>query len=114
MKDPDRATCVTCYGTGEIVSEEGAAVCPDCLGHGLPPERGGAMEWRLREIERAHRGERDADPDVRWLVLELRRSREALVRILTLCQDATDAEPVARQVKYIANEILGLYETAPE
>jgi hypothetical protein len=105
--------CVTCYGTGEVVTEEGATTCPDCLGRGLPPERGGAFEWRLREIERAsaHVGRaHGCEDDVRWLILELRRSREALVRILTRCQDAGDGEPAAREARYIANEVLGLYE----
>jgi hypothetical protein len=69
------------------------------------------MEWRLREVERAHLGRAHGyEEDMRWLILELRRSREALVRILTRCQDATDAEPAAREARHIANEVLGLYE----
>jgi hypothetical protein len=109
MTDAKRASCATCYGTGEIVTEQGSLVCPDCLGRGLPPARGGAMEWRLRELERAHQGAaHGCEADVRWLIVELRRSREALVQILTRCQDAT--EPLARELEFVANEVLGLYE----
>jgi hypothetical protein len=108
-----RECCATCYGSGEIVTEQGSLVCPDCLGQGLPPARGGAMEWRLREIERAHRATaHGCEADVRWLILELRRSREALVRIFTRCQDASD--PLARELAFAANEVLGLYATKAE
>lgn len=106
-----KATCTTCYGTGEIVTDQGGFVCPDCLGRGLPPARGGAMEWRLREIERTHQGTtHGCEADVRWLIVELRRSREALVQILTRCQDA--GEPVAKEIAFLANQVLGLYEKA--
>jgi hypothetical protein len=107
MTDPKRPGCATCYGTGEIVTDQGALVCPDCLGRGLPPARGGAMEWRLRDLERAHQGT-PHETDVRWLIEELRRSREALVQILTRCQDSE--EPIARELQFVANEVLGLYE----
>jgi hypothetical protein len=109
MSEPTRPNCATCYGTGEIVTDQGSFVCPDCLGRGLPPARGGAMEWRLRDLERAHQGSaHGCEGDMRWLIVELRRSREALVQILTRCQDAD--EPLAREVQYLANEVLGLYE----
>jgi len=111
MTEAKRPSCSTCYGTGEIVTDQGSLVCPDCLGRGLPPARGGAMEWRLREIERAHQGTaHGCESDVRWLIVELRRSREALVQILTRCQDASD--PMAREIEFVANEVLGLYEKA--
>jgi hypothetical protein len=109
MSEAKKAGCTTCYGTGEIVTDQGGFVCPDCLGQGLPPARGGAMEWRLRDIERAHEGStHGCEADVRWLVVELRRSREALVRILTRCQDA-EGEAI-RDIQFVANEVLGLYE----
>jgi hypothetical protein len=111
MKDPNRPSCATCYGTGEIVTEQGSLVCPDCLGRGLPPARGGALEWRLRDLEQSHQGaSHGCEADLRWLIVELRRSREALVRILTRCQDAD--EPLARELQFLANEVLGLYEKA--
>jgi hypothetical protein len=111
MSEATSTSCATCYGTGEIVTDQGGFVCPDCLGRGLPPARGGAMEWRLRELERGHQGDtHGCEADLRWLIVELRRSREALVQILTRCQD-TD-EPVAREIAFVANEVLGLYEKA--
>ena len=69
------------------------------------------MEWRLREIERAysHSG-RETEGDVLWLVHELRRCREALVQILARCQDADETDSLAQDVKYQANEALGLYD----
>jgi hypothetical protein len=51
---------------------------------------------------------------VLWLVHELRRGREALVRILARCQDADDTDSVARDVKYQANDALGLYDPTKE
>jgi hypothetical protein len=113
MTDPTatKPSCSTCYGTGEIVTDQGSFVCPDCLGQGVPPARGGMMEWRLRDIERAHAGEtHGCEGDMRWLIVELRRSREALVRILTRCQDAEETE-LLREIKFVANEVLGLYPT---
>jgi len=105
--------CSTCYGTGEIVTEQGAGVCPDCFGDGSPLGRGHKMEWRLREIERLHRGSgRDDEADVLWMVGELRRCHEALVHILARCQDADADDALANDVKYRANEALGLYEKA--
>ncbi len=103
--------CLTCYGAGETVTEAGPEACPDCFGAGKQLSHSTRMEWRLREIERVYRQSgHETEADVLWLVHELRSSREALVRILALCQDASDADTVARDVKYQANEALGLYE----
>jgi hypothetical protein len=104
-------SCLTCYGTGEVVTELGGQACPDCYGNGKPFGRGATMEWRLRDIERAHRGSgRESEGDVLWLVHELRRSREALMRIVALCGDAGGGDNLAFEVKHLANEVLGLYE----
>jgi hypothetical protein len=103
--------CLTCYGTGEVVSENGVAPCGDCYGGGRSLDRGTTMEWRLRDLERAYRGQgRDSEADVLWLVHELRRSREALLRIVALSDDTTDAAQLAHEVKHTANEVLGLYD----
>jgi hypothetical protein len=103
--------CLTCYGSGESVTEHGPRVCPDCFGEGSSRSRGAKLEWRLREIERAYRHSgRETEGDVLWLVHELRGCREALVRILARCQDADEADSLARDVKYQANDALGLYE----
>jgi hypothetical protein len=111
MTHPTTATCLTCYGKGEVSTERGPEACPDCLGEGKPMDRGARMEWRLRELEQAHQAS-DAETrgDVVWLVHELRRHREALTRIFALCQDAEEADGTARDVKYLANEALGLYD----
>ncbi|HXN31454.1 MAG TPA: hypothetical protein VN894_06305 [Polyangiaceae bacterium] len=103
--------CLTCYGAGEAATESGPQVCPDCFGEGSSRGHGAKLEWRLREIERAcrHSG-RETESDVLWLVHELRSSREALLRILARCQDADDSDVLARDVKYQANEALGVYE----
>ena len=101
--------CLTCYGTGEIVDEGGASACPDCLGQGGGP-KGEIMEWRLREIERAHLGKtHGCEGDVLWLIHELRRHRDALVRVLTRCQDAADESPIAAEIQHVVNDTLGLY-----
>ncbi|HEX8952439.1 MAG TPA: hypothetical protein VF945_11370 [Polyangia bacterium] len=110
-RDTERGRCSTCYGTGEIVGEQGATVCPDCFGDGNPLGRGAKLEWRLREIERLHRGSgRDDEADILWMAQELRRCREALVHILARCQDADEGDALAADVKYRANDALGLYD----
>ena len=103
--------CLTCYGRGETASEHGPTVCPDCFGDGKPPARGTRLEWRLRELERTYRDAKDESAaDVLWLVHELRGARDALVRVLARCVDADEGDVVAREVKFLANEALGLYE----
>ena len=65
----------------------------------------------MRDIERAHRDDAHAcAPDTRWLVFELRRSRDALQRILARCQDEDETNPLAAEVKFVANQVLELYE----
>jgi hypothetical protein len=104
-------SCLTCYGAGETVTESGPQVCPDCFGEGSALSRSTKLEWRLREIERTSRHSgRETESDVLWLIHELRGSRDALLRILARCQDAEDSNAVARDVKYQANEALGLYD----
>jgi hypothetical protein len=102
--------CQTCYGTGEIVTEHGAVGCPDCYGDGVSANRGNKMEWRLRELEKTYRSNHASFADVMWLVHELRKAREALVLILTRCQDADDGDEIAGYARTRAIEALGLYE----
>jgi hypothetical protein len=109
--------CLTCYGSGETATEGGLQSCPDCYGAGKALSRTTKLEWRLREIERVYHpssrevhGKAEAQRDINWLVHELRRSREALVRILARCQDADETDALARDVKYQANEALGIYD----
>jgi hypothetical protein len=105
--------CHTCFGTGEVATEAGVASCPDCHGDGESPSMGRKLEWRLLELESAYRtGSRESFGDVMWLVHELRRTREALVAILTRCQDADEADEVAKYVRAQAMAALGLYARA--
>jgi DnaJ-class molecular chaperone len=111
MEGTTSATCLTCYGAGETVTEEGPHACPDCFGEGRPVSHGAKMEWRLRELERTYTASgRETEADVVWLVNELRRHRDALLRILARCQDADESNATAYEIKYQANEALGFYE----
>jgi hypothetical protein len=74
----------------------------------LPPSET-LIEWRLREIERAHDQRSDeTSKDVRWLAFELRRARDALTQLLALANDLDD--PLAPRIRLIANRAIGLYE----
>ncbi len=108
---PDETSgCDTCYGTGEIVAEHGAVSCPDCYGDGKAANRGNKMEWRLRDLERTYRSPKhECFADVMWLVHELRLARDALVLILSRCQDADEGDETARYVRRQAMEALNLY-----
>jgi hypothetical protein len=104
------AKCLTCNGTGENVTEQGPETCPDCFGEGHVPAQGAKLEWRLRALERSYAGSgRETASDVLWLVHEVRRHRDALVRILARCQDEGD-DGVARDIKFQANDALGFYD----
>ena len=71
-------------------------------------------EWRLRDIEAAHVGTaHGCEADVRWLAFELRRAREALLRIVSRSQDADDDDQLARDVRHVAIEALSLYQRLP-
>jgi hypothetical protein len=110
-EDLKENACRSCYGTGELVTEHGAAACPDCFGDGRALGRGARLEWRLRELDKRHRSSgTELEADMLWLIHELRGAREALVRILTRCQDADEGDALALDIKYQANEALGLYD----
>ncbi|HVJ92979.1 MAG TPA: hypothetical protein VM580_24425 [Labilithrix sp.] len=107
---PTSEMCLTCYGTGETATESGPLTCADCFGEGRAVGQGAKLEWRLRELERVHRkAGGEAAPDIIWLVHELRRSRDALLRILARCQDADEADTIAGEIRFQVNEVLGIY-----
>jgi hypothetical protein len=111
MSDKQSGACATCLGEGEIGTENGPVSCPDCFGEGRHVALAERAEWRMRDIERAHRDDtHGCARDTRWLVFELRRSREALQRILARCQDEDEADGLAAEVKFVANQVLELYE----
>src|SRR6267154_11081 len=99
--------CLTCYDSGELVTEFGPAACPDCAGE---PGAVGAWEQterRIRDIEQRYTDKPDVGADVRWLAFELRRSRSALLRILARCQDHPDEDALAAEVRYLVNDATG-------
>jgi plastocyanin len=68
----NESSCLTCYGSGEIVTELGPEACPDCAG--APGEVGDwqQTERRLRDIEQRRAGAPAVDADLRWLRLRSR------------------------------------------
>jgi len=103
--------CRTCYGEGNVPTDEGPVSCPDCGGAGTLPHHDTLVEWRLREIERAHSARDDSVArDIKWLAFELRRAREALTGILTLTDEADEPSDQQQQrMRFLANRALGLY-----
>jgi hypothetical protein len=77
------------------------------------PHHDTLVEWRLREIERAH-GSRDdgVARDIKWLAFELRRAREALTGVLALT-DEVDEPSAPSRMRFIVNRALGLYGMTP-
>jgi hypothetical protein len=106
---PTADICLTCYGAGETVTESGPQACPDCFRDGSLSHTT-KLEWRLRQIEAIYRRSgRETEADVLWLVHELRQRRAALLRLLARCQDADDSDATVQDLKFLANEALGLY-----
>jgi hypothetical protein len=103
-------TCETCYGEGQVPTDEGMVACPDCGGAGSLATTATLVEWRLREIERVHGGGvSEMAMDVKWLAFELRRARDALTELLTLTDELPDSS-VATRLRFIANSALRMYE----
>ena len=103
-------TCTSCYGQGELVTEQGPVACPDCYGEPNLKGRAELLEWRLRDIERNYAGTgHDAQSDLSWLVFQVRRHREALTRIITRCQEGDAPEALVAELQHIANAALELY-----
>lgn len=91
------------------MTEQGAHVCPDCFGDGKQLGQGSKVEWRLRELERQYVDAGEMADDARWLIHELRACREALIGILSVCQDADENDELANRIKHQANRALGFY-----
>src|SRR5258707_14766554 len=60
--------CLTCYDSGELVTELGPVACPDCAGEPGAVSAWGQMERRLRDIEQRYADKHDVGPEVHWLV----------------------------------------------
>jgi hypothetical protein len=107
-------TCLTCLGGGEVSSERGISGCPDCDGTGKVGDVYLRTEHQLREIEaRSARLSGEAAADVIWLVGELRRSRQALLKALTAAQDGNDGDDLIARIRFEANEALKIYRIEP-
>lgn len=108
---PDR--CNSCHGTGETASEFGMASCPDCGGAGYLPSPHVRVEWRARDIELAHAsGTTAVARDVRFLLAELRRSRDALMEVASLANEL-DENAIVSRLKFTVTRALRLYEVVP-
>ncbi len=102
-------TCLTCLGSGEVSSERGLAGCPDCDGTGKVGDVYRRAEQQVREIEvRASRLTGEAAADVGWLIGELRRSRSALLKVLTAAQEV-EGDELIKRIRFVANESLQIY-----
>jgi len=105
----------TGFGTGGIVGENGPGDCPDCHGEGTAVLTGNKFEWRLLDLENAHRrSNKETLPDVQWLIHEVRVARKALMAILTRCQDAAVDDDLAKYVRNQAMTALALYPKTKE
>ena len=116
MNELERGTCLSCLGSGEVSSERGLARCPDCDGLGKIGSEFKRSEQRLREIEgRAHTLQGESASDVKWLIGDLRRYREVLVRVMTAAQDGASADAgdeaveLLRRIQFEVNEVLEIY-----
>lgn len=108
-------TCLTCLGTGEVSSERGLSRCEDCDGTGKIGSVFVRNEQRMRQIEqRLGKLSGEAALDSQWLIGELRRSRSALVKVLTAAQDAESEDELLRQIRFFANDALGMYPPADD
>jgi len=102
--------CQTCYGEGEIPTDEGPVSCPDCGGAGVLPHPYTLVEWRLREIEQVHGSQgTETAKAMQWLAFELRRTREALTELLAL-SDELDESPARSRMRFVTNRALSLYD----
>ena len=107
--------CQSCLGTGEVGSEFGPGRCPDCGGAGFLPSPHVLVEWRARDIELGNgTGAHSAARDIRWLLAELRRARDALTEIHALANELDDDGGISTRIRFTANQALRLYDVKHE
>lgn len=110
MNEIEEGTCLSCLGTGEVSSERGLARCEDCDGSGKIGSVFIRNEQRVREIERrCQKLSGEAKDDAQWLVLELRQTRGALVKIMTAAQDGPEDNELLQRILFEAIDALGMY-----
>jgi hypothetical protein len=113
MADDKNVRCWTCYGEGVTASEHGPRGCPDCGGVGRLPSPPVLTESRLRELEHGYGDHGQTAQDVGWLVAEVRKAQHALIQILAASQDAEPDDALANRIRFLANDVLGLYPKQP-
>jgi hypothetical protein len=115
MSTPDLSEkCASCHGEGVTPSESGPLTCPDCAGRGVLPSGLVRTEWRLRELERIYAEQSsETGQDARWLIGEVRRAHAALLQILSISHDAADGGEDLTRIKFLANDVLGMYPKYP-
>ena len=107
--------CQSCLGTGEVGSEFGPGRYPDCGGAGFLPSPYVLVEWRARDIELGNgTGAHSAARDIRWLLAELRRARNALTEIHSLANELDDDGGISTRIRFTANQALRLYDVTRE
>jgi hypothetical protein len=106
---PNDTACICCKGAGQVTTDVGPTVCPDCGGAGHLSEQRARVECRARDIERAvSAGIQPVRADVRWLLSELRMARKALNEVVALAHDAADPDGISLKIRIVAGRALGL------
>jgi len=102
--------CSTCYGEGAIFRDYGPEICQDCFGLGELPSASVLSERRLRELESKYeRRDAETQQDVRWLISEFRTAHHTLLKILAASLDTDLDDPIAKKIRFLANDVLGVY-----
>ena len=115
MSQANAEVCGTCHGEGVTGSESGPLTCIDCAGIGHLPSGLVRTEWRLRELERVYAATSgEPGQDLHWLVGEVRRAHHALLQILAASVDLGEADPALSRIKFLANDVLGMYPVKTE
>jgi hypothetical protein len=96
-----------------VFHDYGPQLCADCCGLGELPSASVLSERRLRELEqRYERRDEETLRDVRWLVGEVRSAHHTLLKILAASLDAEPGDPIAKSIRFLANDVLGVYSPA--
>jgi hypothetical protein len=96
-----------------VFHDYGPELCADCCGLGELPPASVLSERRLRELEqRYERRDEETSRDVRWLVGEIRSAHHTLLKILAASLEAAPDDSIAKQIRFLANDVLGVYAPA--
>jgi hypothetical protein len=109
MRGQNGQKCHDCNGEGAIFRDFGPEACTSCFGLGELPPASVLCERRLRELESAYTKPGETGQDVRWLIGEVRRAHHALLQILAASQDLSSDDDLAKRIRFLANDVLGVY-----